>query len=58
MSDLFNGCGESASLKEVCEWWVKTYPNDIFVTEPKEVVEVRDLMYILLHQLNKKKGVS
>ena len=32
------------SLYDICEWWIETYPEDIFVNEPKEVVQIRNLM--------------
>ena len=39
------GSGEiDIGLYEVCEWWIETYPEDIFVNEPKEVVQIRNLM--------------
>ena len=36
------------TLYEACEWWIKTYPEDIFVNEPKEVVQIRRLMKEIL----------
>jgi len=42
------------SLESVCHWWMLTYPEDIFVENPKEVVEIRDGMKKLLQQLDKK----
>jgi len=36
------------SLYDVCEWWIETYPEDIFVNEPKEVVQIRNLMKEIL----------
>ncbi|MCK4529394.1 hypothetical protein KAW18_18675 [candidate division WOR-3 bacterium] len=42
------------SLKSVCRWWIATYPEDIFVENPKEVVEIRERMKKLLQQLAKK----
>lgn len=37
-----------ASLYDVCEWWIQTYPADIFVNEPKQVVEIRLQMQKIL----------
>ncbi len=37
-----------AGLYDVCEWWIESYPEDIFVKEPKEVVEIRRLMKEIL----------
>ena len=42
------------SLESVCRWWVATYPDDIFVENPKEVVEIRERMKSILQQLAKK----
>jgi hypothetical protein len=33
--ELYNEDGDMVALREVCEWWVKTYPDDIFINEPK-----------------------
>lgn len=38
----------TAGIYDVCQWWCEGYPKDIFVTEPKEVVEIRKLMEIIL----------
>ena len=35
-------------LFDICEWWIESYPKDIFVNEPKEVVEIRKLMEKIL----------
>lgn len=39
------------SLESVCRWWIVTYPDDIFVENPKEVVEIRERMKKLLSRL-------
>ena len=52
MTQLFkdDGTGEliEVGLFDLCEWWIETYPEDVFVNEPKEVVEVRKLMEKIL----------
>ena len=46
-----SNCGSNEieiTLYEACEWWIKTYPEDIFVNEPKEVVQICELMKEIL----------
>ncbi len=43
------------SLESVCRWWIATYPDDIFVVNPKEIVEIREKMKEILQQVAKKK---
>ena len=46
-----SNCGSNEieiSLYEICEWWIQTYPDDIFGNEPKEVVQIRELMKEIL----------
>jgi hypothetical protein len=46
---LDDGTGlNDAGIFDVCEWWIESYPEDIFVNEPKEVVEIRELMKTIL----------
>jgi len=45
---LWDGAEVDIGLYELCEWWIETYPEDIFVTEPKEVVQIRNLMKEIL----------
>ena len=53
MTQLFkdDGTGElqEVGLFDLCEWWIETYPEDVFVNEPKEVVQVRELMKKILN---------
>lgn len=38
-------------IREICEWWIETYPEDIFigkVHETKLIVEIRDNMKEIL----------
>lgn len=52
---LDDGTGlNDAGIFEVCEWWIESYPEDVFVMEPKEVVAIRELMKTIL----KKKKVN
>jgi len=39
---------KNISLTDVLEWWVMTYPDDIFVEHPKEIVQIRILMKKIL----------
>jgi hypothetical protein len=50
MVELLNDNGQIASLYEICEWWIEKYPEDIFVKEPAEVVEIRRLMQCILRK--------
>lgn len=29
------------SLYNICQWFLETYPEDIFVTEPAEIIAMR-----------------
>jgi len=44
VKELFNYDGEIVGFWDVVDWWIEKYPDDIFVENPKEVVEIRDLM--------------
>ena len=37
-----------ATLKDVCEWWIETYPEDVFYDEPMRIVEIRKNMEVIL----------
>jgi hypothetical protein len=37
-----------AGIYDVCEWWIETYPDNIFVNEPKDVIQIRELMKKIL----------
>ena len=39
--------GETAGFWDIIQWWITAYPDDIFITEPEEVVAIRNLMYRL-----------
>jgi hypothetical protein len=49
MNEIFRKHG--IGLKELCLWFVHTYPEDIFVNEPKEVVEIRENCKKLLKRM-------
>jgi hypothetical protein len=42
------GDSREAGLYDVCEWWIETYPEDIFINEPKPVVAARKAMQQIL----------
>lgn len=46
--ELYLENGEKASLEDVCKWWIKIYPADVFVNKPKPIVEVRRRMQNIL----------
>lgn len=48
MIELFKQDGSKASLYDVCEWWIQTYPPDIFIKEPKPIIEIRLCMQNIL----------
>ena len=51
--ELYLENGEKASLEDVCKWWIKTYPPDVFVNKPKPVVEARMCMQNILVMMHK-----
>jgi len=52
--ELFLENGRKAGLYDVCKWWLRIYPEDIFITVPKEIVAVRDLMKKILSKQNER----
>ena len=40
--DRFSGDSETAGLYNVCQWLIKTYPDDIFVNPEHPVTIMRD----------------
>ena len=40
-----------ATLKGVCEWWVNTYPEDVFYSAPIQIIEIRKHMKVILDNL-------
>ena len=51
--ELYLENSEKASLEDVCKWWIKTYPSDVFVNKPKPVVEARMCMQNILVMMHK-----
>ena len=47
-SQLIRLANHDLGLFEVCEWWIKKYPPDIFVESPEEIVKIRKQMQIML----------
>lgn len=41
---LYDENGRQLSIYDLCEWWHMTYPSDIFVNGPSEIVQIRSLM--------------
>ena len=54
MTKLFDENGKPIGLYELAEWWIETYPDDIFITGPKLITEIRDRF---IEILKKKKAV-
>lgn len=44
---------ENLSLKQVIDWWFKIYPEDIFVSEPVEIIGIRGLMRKIRKKMEK-----
>jgi len=42
MNDLYDENGNEIGLFALCNYIVQTYPEDIFVNEPKEIIILRD----------------
>jgi hypothetical protein len=49
MNEIFRKSG--IGLKEICLWFVYTYPDDIFVSNPEEIVEIRENCKKLLKRM-------
>ena len=50
--ELYLESGEKASLEDVCNWWIKTYPADVLVNKPELVVEIRGCLKHLLRMMH------
>ena len=48
---LFDEEGNQVSLADVCKWWISAYPSDIFVKEPRDIIEARTCMERLLNKI-------
>lgn len=53
MKELFKKDGKKAGLKDICEWWLEIYPEDIFISEPKGIIIIRDCCKDILVKLGK-----
>ena len=42
------------SIWDIAEFWIETYPEDIFINNPPEVVEIRNQFKILLSYRKKR----
>jgi hypothetical protein len=56
MLRLFNENGFSIGLYEVCEWVIQTYPEDIFIKQPVEIVALREVCKKILSLKREIKG--
>ena len=45
---------EKAGLYDIAEWWLRTYPEDIFVSAPPEIVAIREQIKAILAKRKKK----
>ena len=52
---LYDSDGNEVGLREVCRWWINSYPEDIFIKEPADIVQARKCMQRLLDKMQKKK---
>ena len=50
---LYKKDGTTAGICDICKWWLYWYPEDIFKSDPKVVVEIRERMEKLLKRLDK-----
>ncbi len=48
--ELYKENGEKVGIYDVCEWWIQTYPDDVFINDPPLVTEIRDRMKLLLEK--------
>ena len=51
---IFDADGNPLGLYDVCDWWIKTYPADVFVSSPESIVRIRMLMKKVLAMREKK----
>ncbi len=40
-----------ANIKDVCEWWIETYPENVFYSAPIQIIEIRKHMKVILDNL-------
>lgn len=51
---IFNENGIQIGLYDICEWVLQTYPEDIFVKKPDEIVALREICKKILSMRSKK----
>lgn len=39
---IYNENGKPIGLKEIAEFFIETYPDDIFINQPEEIVAIRE----------------
>lgn len=44
VSAILNDGFDELSLERVIDWWLRTYPEDVFVKQPEEIVAIREVM--------------
>jgi len=52
MRKIFNENGQEIGIYDICLWWIEKYPKDVFISEPKTVVIIREQMEIILKEAN------
>jgi len=45
---IYDEDGNQLGLYDLCEYFIKTYPKDIFITKPKEIIKIRESMERIL----------
>lgn len=45
---LYDELGNRVGFYGICNWWFEAYPEDMFVKEPVEVIQIRELMKSLI----------
>ena len=56
--ELYKENGEKAGIYDICQWWIDTYPEDVFISDPLAVVAAREFMkeILSLRKKNEKKS--
>jgi hypothetical protein len=53
LSEIFNKY--NIGLKDLCLWFIHTYPDDIFRTKELDVVQIREACKRILEKINDKR---
>jgi len=53
--ELYKENGEKAGIYDICQWWIDTYPEDVFISDPPSVVAAREFMKEILNLRGKTK---